>query len=73
MLLIELLEVIDENVSVNIYDADEGKLLSNYDGRNSIDPSLNLSDVAIITRGLFNSMGLEDTLDVYVHPNIKAL
>lgn len=72
MLLYELLDVLDESVPITVYDAENSARLGVWDGCRCIDPALNLADVAVIVRGVYNSMALEDMLDVYVYTDTGA-
>lgn len=41
MNLIELLDVLDDNCAVDVYNEDDEQLLDEYDGKNSIDEKYN--------------------------------
>ena len=49
MKLDSILATINENTNVKIFDYFSGDLLSHYDGKNSIDSTLNNSDIADIS------------------------
>ena len=59
MLLIDLICEVSASSNVNVYSAFTQKLLSYYDGKNSIDNKYNNSEIGLISSG-------KNSIDVYI-------